>query len=126
MDFAKINLSKDAETGAWMAVEHPVTGEIVEGTRIHLRGQDGQTYKSAYAKIMQKYQGKKKLSASVIERQASELLAALTIGWEGIESGNKAIEFSFEAAADLYEQQPWLRDQIDRFVADRGNFAKLK
>ena len=52
----------------------------------------------------------------------AEYLADATLGWRGIESNGNPLEFSPDAAINLYTDAPYICDQADRFVAKRLNF----
>ena len=120
-DINSIDVSEAAEAGAWMDVYHP-NGGLIDGFRLHLRGTDGATFRKQMSRLAEKYQNKRKLSPEQAVEKACELLAALTIGWEGLEEDGKPLKYSFAAAKDLYMKHSWLREQVDVFVADRGNF----
>lgn len=51
-------------------------------------------------------------------------LADVTISWRGLVDNGKEVPFSHEAAASLYREAPYIREQADRFVADRENFTR--
>lgn len=48
-------------------------------------------------------------------------MVAATISWRGTSE-----EFSPELCRELYTKAPYVKDQIDRFIADRANFTKAK
>lgn len=48
-------------------------------------------------------------------------LVASTIGWRGTDQ-----KFSKKLCKELYQKAPYVRDQVDRFIAERGNFIKAK
>ncbi len=72
--------------------------------------------------------GRMKIQPEELEADAIELLAALTAGWKlvSFDGSDLGVEFSQENARELYASpgMAWLRDQVDEFVADRGNFSK--
>lgn len=72
--------------------------------------------------------GRVKLTAQELEADAAELLSALTAGWLLLDLTGQPIEveFSRENARELFTEPglAWLREQVDEFVADRGNFSK--
>jgi phage/plasmid-associated DNA primase len=57
-----------------------------------------------------------------LKDESVELLAKCTKGWSGITESGKEVPFSYENAVKLYTKYLWLREQIDRFMADRSNF----
>lgn len=68
------------------------------------------------------------LSSDEAEQWGTDLLAKLTRGWSLVTLDGEPIDlpFSEAAARELYAMPElrWLRDQIDRFVADRGNWVR--
>lgn len=133
MDLSKLNLEVYAEQGATLELEHPVTGESVlqdDGSpvTITLLGQDSKAWRAKNKEYQQKRiakmakNRKREIDFSVSDEEACDLLAACTLGWVGIEEGGKAIEFSRDAAYDLYMRFPWIREQVDTFIGDRANF----
>lgn len=62
-----------------------------------------------------------------IEANNTDLYVALTAGWRllSIDGSPLDLPFTPENARKLYDAPSvrWLRDQVDDFAADRGNFA---
>lgn len=60
------------------------------------------------------------------EEMEVEMLVAATIGWAGLVSGGKPLEYSPAAARDLYSdpRRRWLRDQIKAALDDRELFTR--
>lgn len=102
---------------------HPVTGEST-GIIIKLLGSDSKEWKQAARAIKARAikQGKKKLSDEEMEQMPYELLASVTVGWEGLEENGKKVKFSKEEAKRIYETVPIIAEQVDKFVGDRENF----
>lgn len=70
--------------------------------------------------------GRGRITPEELEAEGVELLAALTTGWrlvtlEGVELN---VPYSQENARELYgaSSLAWIREQVDEFAADRGNF----
>ena len=122
-DLAKLDTAKVAEEGAELRVAHPTTGEDL-GITITLIGTDSKTFRDisksrATASLKKKT---REIDLDQNESDSVELLAECTKGWSGITENGKEIVFSFENAVQLYTKYLWLREQIDRFMADRSNF----
>lgn len=70
------------------------------------------------------------LGMEEIEELGVELLAKLTRGWSlvGLDGAPLDVPCSEESARQLYARPSlrWLRDQVDVFVADRGNWVRAK
>jgi hypothetical protein len=67
--------------------------------------------------------GRGKVAPEELEAEDNELLAALTAGWDLVITD---VPFTQENARDLYSNArvPHIREQVEEFVFDRGNFSK--
>lgn len=122
-DLAKLDTAKVAEEGVELRVAHPTTGEDL-GIVITLIGTDSKTFRDisksrATASLKKKT---REIDLDQNESDAVELLAKCTKGWTGITENGKEVAFSYDNAVQLYTKYLWLREQIDRFMADRSNF----
>ena len=122
-DLATLDTSKVAEEGAELLDSHPTTGEDL-GIKIVLIGTDSKTFRDisksrATASLKKKT---REIDLDQNEQDSIELLARCTKGWSGITENGKDIPFGHENAVELYTKYLWLREQIDRFMADRSNF----
>ena len=122
-DLAKLDTAKVAEEGAELRVAHPTTGEDL-GITITLIGTDSKTFRDisksrATASLKKKT---REIDLDQNESDAVDLLAKCTKGWAGITENGKEVVFSYDNAVQLYTKYLWLREQIDRFMADRSNF----
>jgi hypothetical protein len=125
MDLSTIDLTKSAEDGADLILEHPVTGEPLD-IIITLAGTDSSSYRMKQKEIQNKRITKmargKKADFSTSDEEACDLLAGCTLGWVGIVESGKDVEFSKSNAKDLYTKHLWIREQVDVFIGDRANF----
>ena len=122
-DLAKLDTAKVAEEGAELHVAHPTTGEDL-GITITLIGTDSKTFRDisksrATASLKKKT---REIDLDQNESDAVDLLAKCTKGWSGITENGKEVAFSYYNAVQIYTKYLWLREQIDRFMADRSNF----
>lgn len=144
MDLSKLDTVSAAAEGATLHLKHPVTGvplldeslksdEHPDGApvTITLLGVDSPEYQALDRRLRNRRlaeTGRRgaqvKLTAEQIDNEAVQMLAALTVGWQNVGFGETKLEFSREAAASLYKKVPWIREQVDEFVADRGNFLR--
>jgi hypothetical protein len=69
-----------------------------------------------------------KITPEELEAEATEVLAALTVGWYLVDLKGKKIDlpFSQDKARELYANPgaSWLREQLDESSADRANFSQ--
>ena len=126
MDISKIRLADKSEQGSTLIVLDPVTG-VETDFKIKLAGTDSFIYRNWLKRMSNKKLGnfkKKGFSYEESERSSVELLAELTLGWEGLEADGEPIVYSREKAMELYSDpnMKWLREQVDEFVGERANF----
>ena len=122
-DLATLDTAKVAEEGVELRVVHPTTSEDL-GISITLIGTDSKTFRDisksrATASLKKKT---REIDLDQNESDAVDLLAKCTKGWSGITENGKEVAFSYDNAVQLYTKYLWLREQIDRFMADRSNF----
>lgn len=125
-DFAKLKTGDKAEKGSAMEVLHPVTLQPM-GAKIFLAGFDSQRYRTAQNKMLNArmaLKGGRRITAEEVDAQHINLLAAVTISWEGLEWNGEKLECTPENAKMLYSELPWLRDQASEFITDRANFLQ--
>lgn len=133
MDLAGLDFSEKSENFADMIVIHPVTQEEMIGpdgefVTITLLGME-----SAVAKRMTKARAQKQLNArknkiDIDEARAftTSLQAKLIVKSHGLmENGQELDMTDPSVAVDVLTRFSWLREQIDEFVTDRGNFYKV-
>lgn len=121
MDLNDLDVRKAADEGADLQLEHPVTGEPLDVT-IRLLGSDSAAYRNAVKRIAERRRGQKRQTLDEMEQQAAELMASITVGWANLERDGKPVDFSHDAAQQVYIDFPWIREQVDQFVTDRANF----
>jgi len=138
MDLGTIDLEKRSDAGAELELEHPVTGDVLmqEGDDeksivINLAGIDSVAYRNKQRELQSKRIAKaarsrsRKGDFSVSDEDSCELLAACTMGWDGIVVDGEVVKFSVKAAYTLYMERPWIREQVDAFIGDRANFFTM-
>lgn len=122
MDIAKLETKAAHDTGAEVRIIGP-DGRLTD-FYITVVGLDSAVWRS----IMRK-QHRDALNAAMegaehdIDAESPALLAEATIGWRGLEADGEAVEFSKETAKRLYENAPYIADQLDRFIGKRANFS---
>ena len=137
MDIFDLDLVSAAEDGAVMTVRHPTTGEDLhykdsdgnmKPITITLRGNDSKVFRDRMDYHMRRNGGNnaKQQTLAELEDQSSDLLAAVTVAWDGVfweVDGEKVeLECSRINAKMVYKNRPWLRRQVDEFVAEAENF----
>jgi hypothetical protein len=134
-----LSLLQAAETAEFVP-NHPISGDPLD-IKIFLVGSDTAEFKALVRQRMasnllkdQQTKGKNnakdaaRIEAELMEaeKRSVDLLVKCTKGWDNVEWEGKALKFSAENAAMLYSNPTlsWLREQVDKFIADRGNFIK--
>lgn len=109
------------EAGVDVEIHYPNTGQP-SGAVITLAGPDSRRARRASLAAI-----REALSKGGEVDQAdltTAILSRLVIGWSGIRRGDQEIEFSQEAAAEMFTRLPWIEAQCERKVNDRSNFTK--
>jgi hypothetical protein len=65
---------------------------------------------------------KKPITPEQLEAEAINLLAELTLGWDGIGKSGADLECTPANVRMVYKERKWIRDQVDEFVGDLSNF----
>lgn len=118
---------------ATMTLYHPSTDEPLTDDSgnemwIEVYGRDSGRYKqvqhSQVNRQIQKAQrsgGRPSLTAEQQEAQALELLARCTKDWHVV-IGGETPDCKVEKVREVYQQFPWVREQVDAFMHDRKAF----
>lgn len=127
MDMNDLDTVAAADTGATMIVRHPVTGDDLMGDgkpmTLTVLGADSGEFKRAVSDSAKARKPGKTATIADAERATVDMLTRITTGmsgnwtWDG-----KAFPFSKDNVKRLYTERPWLRQQVDEFIADRSNF----
>ncbi len=117
----------------------PLLSKAGKQVRVKLLGPDSDKYRGMFRKQMRtrierNAPGGKEKAAEVDEfvegeKDALDVMVACTVGWENVHAvGGDAVPCSPENVRALYTAYPVIRDQVDMFIAQRGNFllASLK
>lgn len=116
-----------AEEGAVCQIIHPVTEEPIPGMTIRVAGRESARFKKAQ-QILQnrllKARRAARPTAEMLEDQACELLARVTLSWGGFMVDGEQLECTVENAIMVYKRFPTIREQVDAFVNDLSNFTK--
>ena len=132
MDLSKLDMKEAASRGALMVLRHPASGEELRADDgsdmcIELLGMDSPEYRQLIRAAASRNvsRGRKRPSPELLEQEAITLLAGVTKGWSGIVVDGENLSFSQEAAKQLYTDYAWIREQVDEFVGERGNFLMI-
>lgn len=121
-----------ADEGVEMQVQHPVTGEPIDGMYIKLAGVDSEPYRKAEREMRSRHlrrmqQGRnKQWTPEEMDRENVMLLSAVTLGWRGFRKDGQEYAYSPDNVRDLYSNPlyKWLVKQVEDFVNDRAVFIK--
>lgn len=67
--------------------------------------------------------GESKITGDSLEKNKIEILTACTSGWKGWTLQGKPFEYSKHNANYLYTAFPFIREQVDEEIHERGNFV---
>ena len=121
-DISDFDMSKSDE-GEVLELENPQTGAPM-GIKITLLGTDSKAYQKQVRKNNDRRLRKRKmkLTAAELETENIELLAVITKGWDGMVENKQPVEFTVQNVRRIYRDYLWIKEQVDEFCGDRGNF----
>ena len=135
LDLAQFGTRESAAEGAVMRVLNPQTrAELAtpDGTpiTITLASGDAERVRAVNRKATNKRLAQQRggrnavVTAEALEADALSALVAATIAWQGIALGTEVLDLNDANVRRAYTELPWLRRQVDEFVADEGNFVR--
>ena len=135
MDLSALDTKAVANQGAQLHLKGPDGTPLFQGEgdqkkpiTLTLIGKDSDEFQMASNALanrrIQDAQRKKTALIEEIERDAIRVLASCTKAWDGIVLDGEELAHSFENVVKLYTRFPWIREQVDEFIAERANFLK--
>ena len=120
-----VHVNKRQEEGIEFFIQHPVTMDDTT-MRVVVAGPDSSRRKAAQRRYINNRIKKKKmkLDAEDIDRESKSVLAQCIISWSGFVLNGKSLECTPENVLMVFEQFPWIHDQIDERANDRTDFFK--
>ncbi|HBT82428.1 MAG TPA: hypothetical protein DEB35_03030 [Desulfuromonas sp.] len=149
-NLVSLSTAKAAEAGVEISILHPVTDEPL-GVMITVYGADSKTCRQIQrrqtnhrlemqAKQKQQFKKKPVTTAEQLEAEGLDLLVGCTKSWrtliydeEGKETGSRPqiemaegewLDCTPENVRKLYQEIPWVKEQIDGEIGDRSNFLQ--
>lgn len=127
-DLNNLDTGKAADQGAVLELIHPVENTKLD-IRITLAGSDSAVYRKTQNRIANVRTSKISpqrpfipLTSEEQEENGLEVLAACTLAWEGVMVDGADVECNVRNAKMVYRRFPWIKEQVDAFVANRANF----
>ncbi len=129
-------LALEVDKPGRMVVVHPVSRQPLrdaEGNEAYIDLYSGDSeaarkHQRAVQRRRLNMRGRGKVTPEELEGDGVDLLSALTVGWYLLDFAGGKIDVPFNAdnARELYSTPAlsWIREQVDEYVADRGNFSK--
>lgn len=111
---------------AWLTVEHPVT-KAPTTMRIQVASSDSEVFRRIDRKIKNRNmnaarKSKNAMTVEALEAGGMELLTGITLGWENVTMRGEPLPFNQENVRKLYEDFPFIKEQVDEFVTERAHF----
>jgi len=128
VDLASFDTRKKAEEGAFLNLLSPDDGSET-GILIRLAGADSDLFQETQSKLINKratkFNPSKPWAPITNEERIKDTITVLvkcTLAWENMVMGGKELEFTPDNIRMVYENFPWIREQVDSFVMERRNF----
>jgi hypothetical protein len=137
-DLSNLDVIGEANKGALLELLHPATGEVLFDEKgddeskykafyLKLLGSDSDVYRSEIKRRTEKTYNSKSKSQKIdlddAQLKGAQLLAKCTTSCYIIENG-KEVKCTRDEMTRIYLTQPWIREQAEAFMSDRGNFIK--
>jgi hypothetical protein len=129
MDVFALDPAAAANEGAVLELRNPDGSAMLNGEQpvtIRLLGTDSDAYTQASNALTDRAmrnRGRQVLTAAGLLTDQINLLAKVTVGWWGLEKDGEPFPFTEDNAKALY-RVAFIREQVEAFIADRGNFSK--
>jgi len=120
MNITDLYTAESHENGSEVNIINPFDGNPTD-IYIKVQGVDSKAFREAKRKSYRN--ALENPDSYDSDKTTCEILADITVGWRGVESDGKDLEFSKEKAFELYENAPAIRDQIDTYISNRANFT---
>ncbi|MAO65047.1 MAG: hypothetical protein CL666_08605 [Balneola sp.] len=132
MDLSNLSVDPENQT-AVLTVLHPtthapLTDEDGNEVTITIHGPDSKAQTELQRKFRNKAlkDGVKRKNMSIsseqLEARALDMDVAATADWQNIGLDGKELECTPENVKMVYTKLPWIREQVEEFMADRANF----
>jgi len=120
MELGELLTREAHEAGAECKIKGP-DGKLTDLV-ITVRGVDSKEWRKAN-KDAQRDALRAAANGKPVDVDEVGLLVSATIGWHGLVNEGKEYKFSEKRCRQLYEDAPYIRDQVDQFVGKRSNFT---
>jgi len=132
MDLRTFDTVGAAEEGGTVELRDPEGNVFLDDSgkpiTITVKGADSKLYTRSHHEAVSRRLSKRlgrggmKLRSDEWDKDAMEILVKCTTSWSGIMLDGKKLEFTESNVRMVYTDFPWLKEQVDEFVQDRGNF----
>lgn len=123
MNLNDFDLQAKADQGVEVPLRHPHTNEPLGDAVVVVAGQDSKRYRMARAEQARKLQGRDEpMTPEEADAVGVEFMAALCLGWRGIELDGKPYSYTPDNARHLFDRYRWISDQCVAKLPDRSSF----
>lgn len=129
-----VDITEVSNEGVKMEIRHPATDEILrdhEGKPMWIlaQGRYSKTFQQTARDAMDRRLNKRgsratKTTSAQLDAENTEAIARCVKDWHVV-VGGQVVPYSFENVYEILadEKFAWLRDQLDEFISDDGNFT---
>jgi hypothetical protein len=121
MDIKDLYTAQKHEEGAECQI-HDESGNFLD-MYIRVVGLDSDKWRTAMRETKRRILTDSKDDREKADYELDQLVDA-TLDWRGFMSDGEELKFSKKRVRDLYKNAPYIRDQVDRFIAERANFTQ--
>lgn len=117
MDIASLKPLEEVE----VKISHPLTKEPTDIV-FTVCGTDSKQYRQAVRDIMVKRMANQDEDTNAFDTDEIEILARCVIDFKGLTIEGKEPGKDLEDIMQLFTEFSWLKDQVDKFIANKSNF----
>ena len=117
MDIASLKPLQEVD----VKIYHPTTFQETDIV-FTVSGTDSKQYRQAVRDVMVRRMATPDADNKEFDADEIEILARCTIDFKGLLIDGKEPPKTLEGITELYKDFPWIKDQVDKFIAKKSNF----
>ena len=117
MDISSLRPLNEVE----VKIIHPITKDETDIV-FTVSGTDSKQYRQAVRDVMVRRMSDPDSDASEFDSDEVEILARCTVGFKGLLIDGESPDNTLESITKIYAEFTWIKDQVDKFIANKSNF----
>ena len=126
LDLSSLDLVAKSDAGFRLELVHPASQDAL-GVFVTVAGTDSKRYADLQREVADKRlnkRGPKRNDFAFYEEEARRVVAGCVMGWDGVVVDGEELPYTEANALALLERFPWIREQVQTAMGDRGNYLQ--